>query len=172
MDGTAWRVVPDDVVVRAGLSAGIALDRPTLRNVRRELRRAEALRKAGRALARRDVSEAGLRDRLRRGGVAPARVDDVAETLRRAGALDDSRFAANRARALCDRGWGNEAILVRLDAEGAPAETVQGAIAALPPETERAARLVARLPARKAARFLARRGFDPDTVEPFVTPLD
>lgn len=172
MDGLAWRVVPDDVVVRAGLSAGTVLDRPTLRNLRRALRRAEALRKAGRTLARHEVSEAGLRDRLRRGGVAPAGVEEVAQTLRQAGALDDRRFAANRARALCERGWGNEAILARLDEERVPAETVQEAIAALPPETERAARLVARLPARKAAPFLARRGFDPDTVEAFLTSLD
>ena len=43
LDGAPWRVLPVDVVARAGLSEGRTLDRETLRTVRRELRRVEAI---------------------------------------------------------------------------------------------------------------------------------
>jgi SOS response regulatory protein OraA/RecX len=143
-----------------------------LREIRRELRRAEALGKAGRTLARRDVSEAGLRARLERSGVDPGAIGEAAETLRRVGALDDERFARNRARALSDRGWGDEAIRAKLEAEGAPTASVRDAVAALPSEAERAERLVAGLAAPKAASLLARRGFATETVEAAVPGLD
>lgn len=160
------------MVVRARLALGQRLDRPALREIRRELRRAEALGKAGRTLARRDVSEAGLRARLERGGVTPAAIGEAGQTLRRVGALDDERFARNRARALSDRGWGDEAILAKLELEGAPAGAARDAVAALAPEAERATRLVRGLPPRKAAGLLARRGFGFDTVEAAAPALD
>src|ERR671933_125304 len=69
LDGAPWRAVPDEVVVRCGLRRGSTLERPVLRTLRRELRRAEALTRAGRALARRDFSTRELDDRLRRAGV-------------------------------------------------------------------------------------------------------
>lgn len=169
VDGAAWRTVPDEVVVRARLALGLALDRTVLREIGRELRRTEALGKAGRILARRDISEVALRTRLARSGVAPASVGEATETLRRTGGLDDDRFARTRSRALCDRGWGDEAILARLGAEGAPVGAARAAVGALPPESERAERLVGGLPPRKAASLLARRGFDPDTIESAVT---
>ncbi|MGH3041065.1 MAG: hypothetical protein ACRDNG_04895, partial [Gaiellaceae bacterium] len=56
VDDRRWRVVPDAVVLRCGLAAGVELDRPLLRRLRRELRRAEALEAATRTIARRDVS--------------------------------------------------------------------------------------------------------------------
>ena len=37
VDGAPWRTVPDDVVVRARLALGQRLDRPALREIRREL---------------------------------------------------------------------------------------------------------------------------------------
>jgi SOS response regulatory protein OraA/RecX len=164
--------VPDEVVVRTGLAAGRELDRPVLRALRRELRRAEALGKAGRVLARKDVSEAALRARLERGGVTPDLAGATTETLRRIGALDDGRFARGRARTLAERGWGDEAILLRLEAEGAPAAAAREAVAELKPEPERAAPLVSGLAPRKAAALLARRGFEVDTVEQVVPGLD
>lgn len=166
-----WRVVPDEVVVRARLALGLVLDRPVLREIGRELRRAEAFRQAGAVLARRDLSEAALRSRLERRGIAPASVGEAAEALRRAGALDDVRFARSRARSLCERGWGDEAILARLEAEGAPRAAAQDAVSQLAPEHGRAQPLVAGLAPQKAARLLARRGFASDTVESIV-PLD
>ncbi len=172
VNGAPWRTVPDVVVVRARLALGLDLDRPLLREIRRELRRAEALERAGRTLARRDVSEADLRARLERGGVAPATVDETADTLRRAGALDDERFARGRAQALSERGWGNTAIVARLEAEGAPSEAAREALTELPPEPERAQKLVEGSTPRKAASLLARRGFDHETAESVLPALD
>jgi SOS response regulatory protein OraA/RecX len=123
-------------------------------------------------LARRDVFEAGLRARLERRGVAPAVAGEAAETLRRVGALDDEGFARNRARSLCERGWGDEAILAKLEDEGAPADAARQAVAVLPPEAERAPAVVRGLAPRKAAGLLARRGFSPDAVEAAVPALD
>ncbi|HJQ73262.1 MAG TPA: hypothetical protein VJ814_00130, partial [Gaiellaceae bacterium] len=51
LDGKPWRVLPADVVVRAGLGVGRRLDRPTARDLARELRRARALAAATRSLA-------------------------------------------------------------------------------------------------------------------------
>lgn len=123
-------------------------------------------------LARRDVSEAALRARLERGGVTPEVVGETTETLRRAGALDDQRFSQGRARSLAERGWGDEAILLRLEAEGAPAAVAREAVAELEPEPHRAASLVSGLAPQKAAALLARRGFELDTVEQVVPGLD
>src|SRR5206468_10589043 len=47
LDGSAWRVIPTDAVVRAGLSVGGVLDEQRLD---RELQRAEALARAALAL--------------------------------------------------------------------------------------------------------------------------
>jgi regulatory protein len=168
VDGMPWRVVPDEVVVRARLALGLVLDRQALREIGRELRRVEALAAAGRALARRDLSEAELRSRLERRGITPVDVADATEALRRAGALDDVRFARSRARWLSQRGWGDEAILARLEAEGAPQEAARDAVSELAPEPERAGPLIVGLVPDKAARLLARRGFAQDTVESFV----
>ncbi|HXV56252.1 MAG TPA: hypothetical protein VD704_00155, partial [Gaiellaceae bacterium] len=69
VDGSRWRVVPDEVVLRCGLAPGVELDRPLLRALRRELLRAEALGLAVRTLARHDVSSGRLRERLLARGV-------------------------------------------------------------------------------------------------------
>jgi hypothetical protein len=98
LDGAPWRVLPVDVVVRAGISQGRSLDRPALRLLRRELRRAEALHVAGRALRHRDLSRRLLAERLERAAVSPAAAAESLETLERAGLVDDGRVACARAR--------------------------------------------------------------------------
>ncbi len=160
------------MVVRARLALGQRLDRPALREIRRELRRADARVKAGRTLARRDVSEAALRAKLEQSGIPAPVAGETADSLRRIGALDDRRFAQNRALSLCERGWGDEAILAKLDAEGAPTGAAREAVGALPPEHQRAVRIASGLAPRKAAGLLARRGFAQDTVEAAVPMLD
>jgi regulatory protein len=165
LDGRPWRTVPDDVVVRTGLAAGTVLERPVLRSLRTELRRARALGVAGRALTRRDLSSHEVEARLRRAGVGEAVSADVGETLRRAGALDDRRVAERRAASLADRGWGDAAVEARLLAAGLDEGLVREAVAALEPERLRAERTLARGGDReRSARRLAARGFDPDTV--------
>ena len=163
----------DEVVARCGLAAGVELDRSLLRRFRAELLRADALETATRALARRDLARRAVGERLRRRGVPPATEETVLATLTSAGLLDDARLARARALTLADRGWGDAAIAARLEQEGIAEADAAAAVAGLAPESERAAELVAQESSRRrAARFLARRGFAFETVEHVVDPVD
>jgi SOS response regulatory protein OraA/RecX len=161
LDGAAWRELPAEAVAAAALVPGLVLDRERLRRLRRELRRREALGVAGRALAARDASAAELEARLRRRGVPPAARREAQAALERAGLLDDGRFAERRADALARRGAGDALIRDDLERRGIERALVERALAALEPEHERAARLVA---SGRSARWLAARGFAEETV--------
>ena len=166
LDGAHWRVLPTEAVVKAGLCVGLGLDRSALRTVRRELRRSEALAAATRALAVREHSTHALTEKLERRGIAPSTRVDAVETLRRSGLLDDTRAATSRARSLAERGYGDAAIAADLDRRGVDAELAADALAALEPESARAAAIAAkRGRGPKTARFLASRGFGEDAVE-------
>jgi SOS response regulatory protein OraA/RecX len=166
LDGSPWRVLPAEVVVRAGLLQGRRLDRAALRLLRRELRRAEALEVATRALRSRDLSRRRLTERLERAAVPPAAAAESLGTLTRAGLVDDARVARMRALALADRGYGDEAIRHRLGEEGLEPEPVEEAVAGLGPELERALRLIERRgTGLRTARYLAARGFGEEAVE-------
>jgi SOS response regulatory protein OraA/RecX len=165
LDGAPWRVLPVDVVVRAGLAEGRLLDRPALRLVRRELRLAEALQVAGRALRHRDLSRRRLAERLE-GAVPPAVAAESLATLERAGLVDDRRVALVRAESLAGRGYGDEAIRHRLRDEGLAEELVEEAVATLASESERAGPLIERRGiGPRTARYLAGRGFGEEAVE-------
>ena len=172
MDGSPWRVVPDEVVMKTGLAPGALLDRPLLRRFRTELRRAEALRAAGRQIARGDLARQRLEERLQSRGVRPADAAAAVDTLARAGAVDDARLARVRASHLAERCWGNAAIFARLRGAGISDEAAEGALADLVSEPVRAARLVDDLPVQKAVAVLVRRGFDPELVEEWRAGLD
>jgi SOS response regulatory protein OraA/RecX len=172
VDGSPWRIVPDEVVAKTGLARGALLDRPLLRRFRAELRRAEALRAAGRQVARGDVARQRLEERLLSRGVRRADATAAVETLAQAGAIDDSRLARARAARLAERGWGNAAIIARLHEAGISDEAAEGALAELASEPIRAEQLVADLPVRKAMAVLTRRGFDPELVEEWSAGLD
>ncbi len=129
----------------------------------REPRR--ALDVATRALARRDFSARGLRERLQRAGIDPAEAEEALGALQRAGLVDDARFALARAQMLAERGKGNAAIRFDLEQQGVAADEIDVALASLAPERERADFVIARRGAGAAtARLLARRGFDEDAV--------
>jgi regulatory protein len=165
LDGVAWRTLPVDVVARCGLSAGLALDRPTLRLLRRELRRVEALEVATRALRTRDLSREELSARLA-SRVAPAAAEAAVATLTRAGILDDRRAAESRATALAARGYGDAAIRHDLRSRGLEADEIDAAVATLEPEGTRAAAIVLRRgPGARTARYLAARGFGEEACE-------
>jgi regulatory protein len=166
LDGAPWRTLPVDVVARAGLAEGRALDRPALRLLRHELRRAEALAVAGRALRRQDLSERGIAERLARASVAPAAVAESLAVLGRAGLVDDARFACTRAGSLADRGYGDAAIRHDLRRQGVGQEAIERALEGLDSETERARRLVERRgPGASTARYLAAKGFGEEALE-------
>jgi SOS response regulatory protein OraA/RecX len=128
-----------------------------------------ALAVATRALARRDFSEHGLRERLQRAGVPPAEAKEALAALLRAGLVNDGRFAVSRAQALAERGKGNAAIRFDLQQQGLVAEEIEAALGTLEPERERAERVITRRGGGVAtAKLLARRGFDEDAVQTAV----
>jgi regulatory protein len=165
LDGAPWRVLPVDVVVRVGIAEGRTLDRPALRELRRELCCAEALQLAGRALRYRDLSRRRLAERLE-AAVPPAAAAESLATLERAGLVDDRRVARLRAGSLAARGYGDGAIRHRLLAEGLEEPLIAEAVAELEPEPGRARPLIERRGAGpRTARYLASRGFGEEAVE-------
>lgn len=171
LDGQPWRELPAVVVARTLLRVGIELDRPRARELRRELRRAEALGVAARALRHRDLSAGGVAARLEHAGVAAPDAEEALATLQEVGWVDDARFATRRAEVLAERGWGDAAIAAELERQAVARDAADGAVAALPPEHERADAIVARRGAgARTAAYLARRGFGEDAVERAAGP--
>ncbi len=166
LDGARWRTVPAEVVVRVRLGVGEELDRSRARELARELRRARAVDTALRAVSRREQSTAELDRRLRQRGFAPGLREETLNRLEHVGLVDDERYAMRRAESLSERGQGDEAILWRLERDGVARETAVKAVAALPPERQRARLVVAAQGTGiRTARELARRGFGEDAVE-------
>jgi SOS response regulatory protein OraA/RecX len=165
-DGAPWRKIPLVAAARAGLSVGKRLEREDLRLLGRELRRAEALTKATRMLARRPLSRALLEERLEKKGVAPVALEEAVEVLEQAQYLNDHSYAIGRAQGLAERGYGDAAIRYVLEQERIDSDLIEEAVASLESELARAHALALADPDRK--RLLARlvrRGFDPDTIE-------
>ena len=166
LDGEPWRVLPATVVVRAELRVGRRLDRESARLVARELRRANALARATRALASRDRSRGELEARLDEAGVSETARDEALSSLETAGLLDDTRVAESRARELARRGYGDAAIRSDLRLRRISSETAAAAIEALEPEAERAKHAVkGKELTPQVLRRLASRGFSRDTLE-------
>jgi len=173
LDGSRWRTLPLEAVVRAGLITGSELERQQLRVLARERRRLAALDAAVGAVRRRDRSEHDVRARLERRGVPEVERERALGTLRSAGVLDDGRYACTRAEGLARKGYGDAAIRHDLEQSGVAAERIDAALEALTPESERAAELVRRLGGGlRAARGLARRGFGEEAVEALVAAAD
>ena len=166
LDGVPWRRLPLEVVAHVGLAVDSDLGRAELRELRRELRRVEALDAAARALVHRDRSRAAVRAKLAAAGIAPWAREQALMSLERAGVLDDHRFARSRAAALAARGSGDALIRAELLEADVPEELIGAAIDELEPERERAIRIVAeRGETAATGRRLARRGFSEDAIE-------
>ncbi len=166
LDGEPWRVLPAGVVVRAELRVGRRLDRESARRLARELRRANALARATRALSARDRSRGELVARLDEAGVSEAAREEALSSLEAAGLLDDGRVAESRAGELARRGYGDAAIRVDLQRRRISSETISAAIEELEPEAERARRVLEGKEQTPAVlRRLASRGFSRDTLE-------
>jgi regulatory protein len=145
---------------------GRRLDRETARLLARELRRANALARATRALSARDRSRGELVARLDDAGVSEAAREEALASLESVGLLDDTRVAESRARDMARRGYGDAAIRSDLRRRRIDSETIASAIEALGSEAVRAAEAVdgkERTPA--VLRRLAARGFSRDTLE-------
>lgn len=173
LDGVEWRTLPGEVAVRAGLASGLELGRPELRELRRDLRRTEALATACRALERGDLSTHGLKERLVRAGFPRATREEALGILARAGLLDDPRSARLRAELLARRDAGDAMILADLESRGYESEVASQAMAQLEPETTRASCVSPKRGSGvRLARYLARRGFSEDAIETALTRVD
>ena len=142
--------------------------RPTSRS-RRLSPSPEPLEVAAQALARRDLTEAELDERLARRGVPGKKRAEVLERLRAGRYLDDGRVALDRAGRLAGRDLGDAAIRADLGRRGVPEDLAEQAVSALEPEEVRAVRLAGSLGGGpRVARALARKGFDAETIERVV----
>ena len=169
VDGEQWRTLPAEVVLRAGLAAGVELERPLLRRLRRELRRHLALATATRALRARPLSARALDERLRRRRFVPRERAAALAVLQQAGFIDDERFASARAAALAERHSGDALIRHDLRHQGIDEDTIEQAVSSLQPESVRAVRAAAsRTSPIAKARYLARRGFEDGAIEAAV----
>jgi len=159
-------VLPAEVVLKAGLDVGVELGRARARRLRRELRAHEAMAQAARSLRGRDLSEKELADRLARANIAPATRSETIRRLKRAGAIDNARFARGRAEHLAERDAGNALIQHDLLGRGIADEIVQDAVQRLAPESNRAVGIIEKRGASlKTARHLARKGFSTEAIE-------
>lgn len=157
--------MPAEAVLAASIHVGACLDREQLRVLRRELRSRDALDKAARLLARRDLSERGLDSELARRGVTASTRNATVARLVDAGAVDDGRLAARRAEQLGARS-GDALIRADLEERGLDGEIVELALGSLIAEEERARAVVSERGAGlKTARYLARRGFAEESIE-------
>ena len=112
---------------------------------------------------------AELEARLEQRGVRPSDRAAAVETMARLGYVDDERMAADRARNMASRGFGDEAIRFDLEGRGIDSELVASAIEQLVPEADRARAIVGRSESDlKAARTLAAKGFSAETIESAV----
>jgi regulatory protein len=126
----------------------------------------EATELALRALRHRDRSRRDLDRRLERAGIPAGERENALDALAEAGVLSDARFAETRARALAERGAGDELIRSDLARHGIEEWVVASILDELPPEAERAERVLAkRGRGAKALRYLAAKGFSAETVE-------
>jgi SOS response regulatory protein OraA/RecX len=166
LDDLPWRKIPLTAAARAGLSVGKRMEREDLRLLGRELRRAEALNKATRMLARRPLSRALLEDRLEKKGVAPVAREEAVEALEQAQYLNDHSYALDRSRSLADRGYGDAAVRYILEQERVASELIEEAVGSLEPELGRAQAIAKTIPDRKRLLGrLARRGFSAGIIE-------
>jgi SOS response regulatory protein OraA/RecX len=169
LDGSAWRVVPLEAAVRAGLCVGLRLDRERLRRLRRELRSAEADEAAARLLRHREHTVASLGARLADRGFDQAQRVNTVARLAEAGLVDDRRFAFERARRLSEREAGDRMIEADLEAHGVSRALSQEVLADIEPEADRAARIVAkRGSGARTVRRLAARGFAEASLEAHI----
>lgn len=126
----------------------------------------EATELALRALRHRDRSRHDLDERLARAGISSADREQALDGLAEAGLLSDERFAEARARTLADRAGSDELIRGDLRQHGIEDHVVEGVLAQLPPEAERAERVFAkRGGGAKVLRYLAGKGFRSESLE-------
>ena len=118
------------------------------------------------ALARKELSRAELSARLARAGYDRDDAQLAVDRLTEAGYQSDERAAAERARALAARRYGDLAIRADLRRRGIAVDEIELAMADITPEAARADALSRRTTdVNKLAHTLRRKGYSEDTVE-------
>jgi regulatory protein len=133
-----------------------------------------ALDLAYRAVGQRDLTVAELRTRLERKRVDPEAIEEAVDELRRAGFLDDARYATRFAEDKRElQRWGSERIARELRRRGIAPHLVDEVVAGRERRDELASAIVLleqRLPGPprddrerdRAWRLLVRRGYEPE----------
>jgi regulatory protein len=140
-------------------------------------------------LAIRDRSSEEVRTRLRRAGFAPRTVDDVIVWLQGLGYLDDERFARSYALEKMRSGWGGRRVRQELWRKGVEREVVESVLAECEVDEESLRgqedalwtqmqrrfgskfRTDPEATERRLEGFLARRGYDWDSIAQLVRKL-
>ena len=166
-------------IVAARLAIGQELDDAAVERLKATDDVEQSYERALRFLGPRPRSESEVRRRLREKGVEPGTIDEVVARLTRAGLVNDQAFASywveNR---VTFRPRSTRVLRAELKQKGVSEEVLQGALAgtndaeaAYSVAAKRARRLEGleyQEFRRKLGDFLARRGFDYDTIEPVV----
>jgi regulatory protein len=157
-----------------GLAVGARLDDAEVAALARAGAADTAERRALRLIARRPRSRAELARRMQGWGLAPPAAGAVLDRLAAMGMVDDEALAATVVSARRERAYGRLRIAADLDRLAVdPDASAEAAATSTEGEVERARRALGsrggaagRDPAtvRRAAAFLARRGFDSETV--------
>lgn len=177
IDGRSGLSLAADVVARAGLGVGDALDEAAILTLRAAEEVARATETALAFLAYRHRSEREVRDRLRRGGFDPDTSDQVVARLYEWRYLDDADFARRWVESRTgEKPRGRRLLQQELWQKGVDRETAREAIDDADLDEAAAAEALARarLPTyagddpavvrRRLGAYLARRGYGYDVV--------
>ena len=166
-------------IVAARLAVGQELEAAAIERLKASDDIEASYERALRFLGPRPRSEAEVRRRLKEKGIEPATIDEVVARLTRAGLVNDQAFASywveNR---VTFRPRSSRAIRQELKQKGVSEDVLREALtatnddeAAYTVAAKRAQRLAGLEKQdfrRKLGEFLARRGFNYDTIEPVV----
>jgi regulatory protein len=173
LDGDLWLRVTDEELLELGVDDGELVDAARRSALEEALQRTRARLFVVRSLAARAQSVAEIEAKLARRGIPP---QIGAETVRLAlgyGYLDDARLAGELARGHRDRGYGRRRAARSLAARLLPRDVAEQALAEAYDDVDETAAALAALGRRsfgegdagrrRAAAFLARRGFSSTT---------
>ncbi|MCX7599662.1 MAG: RecX family transcriptional regulator [Armatimonadetes bacterium] len=183
VDGQKLARLTAEDVASLGLRRGMELNEALLSEVMRRSALLEARSKAFRLLARRSRSRAEIRRYLKTKGFDQTTIETVLGQLERLGYVDDAAHSRAYAEQLVAQGRsGPRAVYAKLRQRGVAAEVAKAAVddalsgmdqdAMAQRLAERRLRTLAALDVytkrRRLYEYLARRGFDPDTISSVI----
>ena len=175
-DGEYLMSVSEDAAVEARLRVGMEIDEASLSAIERSSQLARAKNKAYDYLSYGDMSEKKLFDKLCRFGFSEEIALECVDELRRAGYIDNARYASALADSLANsRLYGPRRIIQELRQRGIDGDTAQSAVDGLDTDYGENVRKLACGTLRrdmtnpreiqKLIAALMRRGYDYDTVK-------